>query len=866
MGDLGHIQTMARASRDVIPKVVRSTLSPASRAEIVAAGSWLPVRSDLRLEDSFPVVKDALIKTNRFPIPSDGMPERIYGYDLKVFRFDRLSKRYSSQDSCRDENDDVLVAIVLNIRKNHREWGPIPGAYDGRARMFTTASLELPGRNGLGKPFLEQDVFVGSKRFKVVLTEVQVISCVTGEQATGTVASSSATSEMAGTLDCGTALSTALLSFIRYGAVAGNAPAWFAVGSKAFSASVPSHDLGRGYEARKGFHVSIKQSICGFNLELDMSISCFLVGGPIINVIAAALRLRSPTELLDRWSRGPGERDVEAVNAVIKNCKVRLSHLGHTKKCKALGPVANDKKSEFSPDEGGKRITVAQYYANMVKANKQNYKPLQYPSLPTVNVGSTTRPILIPIELVAVFPGQCKPGRVTPEMTAEMIKLSTTGGPSARFEFIEGPDSFSHTIRSDEINQSFGLANVKKEPLSVPFKILPAPALQYRPGIVNPELRGAWIPGSNKCVQSPVAGDFPYGVLLVGNASPGAGWEAVVSEFCRSLETEARSAGWTLKLATAPTNCINQVKRISEALDGLRAMKCRSVVAIMLDSDSYNNIKMASDPLGIITSCAQWRKVKKAVEGTMRGYQMNFVTKMTTKLGGVTHTLASNLPSVPPSAASGNSPSPPSSLSWLCDRPCMFVGIDVSHPEIGSMADSVAAVVGSVDRNFKDYAAHISLQKASRTEMVSQLEDAMVSLLGTFHQKNGAMPATIVIFRDGVSDGQFDIVLEKELPFVKSAIELMGSSADTVKIVIVVCQKGHHTRLVFEDGDKNILNPCPGLCVDGSICSAKWNEFFLNSSVAIQGTSKPCKYALIYDEVGLKVSLIIATAAELAAD
>jgi hypothetical protein len=119
MGDLGHIQTMARASRDVIPKVVRSTLSPASRAEIVGAGSWLPVRSDLRLVDSFPVAKDVMIKTNRFPIPSDGMPERIYGYDLKVFRFDRLSKRYNSQDSCRDENDDVLVAIVLNMRDSY---------------------------------------------------------------------------------------------------------------------------------------------------------------------------------------------------------------------------------------------------------------------------------------------------------------------------------------------------------------------------------------------------------------------------------------------------------------------------------------------------------------------------------------------------------------------------------------------------------------------------------------------------------------------------------------------------------------------------------------------------------------------------
>lgn len=32
------------------------------------------------------------------------------------------------------------------------------------------------------------------------------------------------------------------------------------------------------------------------------------------------------------------------------------------------------------------------------------------------------------------------------------------------------------------------------------------------------------------------------------------------------------------------------------------------------------------------------------------------------------------------------------------------------------------------------------------------------------------------------------------------------------------------------------------------------NEFYLNSHIAIQGTSKPCKYSLIYDEIGFKVA------------
>ena len=123
------------------------------------------------------------------------------------------------------------------------------------------------------------------------------------------------------------------------------------------------------------------------------------------------------------------------------------------------------------------------------------------------------------------------------------------------------------------------------------------------------------------------------------------------------------------------------------------------------------------------------------------------------------------------------------------------------------------------------------------------------------------MPQTIVIYRDGVADGQFQQVLTKELVYVKSAVALMGYTEDSVKVVVVICQKGHHTRLFYEDQSDNgaAVNPCAGLCVDftggdRSIVSKKHNEFYINSHTAIQGTAKPCKYSLIYDEAGFKVS------------
>lgn len=81
----------------------------------------------------------------------------------------------------------------------------------------------------------------------------------------------------------------------------------------------------------------------------------------------------------------------------------------------------------------------------------------------------------------------------------------------------------------------------------------------------------------------------------------------------------------------------------------------------------------------------------------------------------------------------------------------------------------------------------------------------------------------------------------------------------TTKISLIVCQKRHKTRLVYEDSPDHYINICPGVCVDftggpNSITSSEYVEFYLNSHTAIQGTAKSCKYTLLYDEIGLKTA------------
>ena len=159
------------------------------------------------------------------------------------------------------------------------------------------------------------------------------------------------------------------------------------------------------------------------------------------------------------------------------------------------------------------------------------------------------------------------------------------------------------------------------------------------------------------------------------------------------------------------------------------------------------------------------------------------------------------------------------------------------------------------------YCCKISFQQG-RVDLVRALEPAVSALLEAFLKKNGSFPSNIVIYRDGVGDGSFCNVLEQELPAIKSAIaeELarQGNLKFQIQVAIIVCQKRHNSRFVFKDGSE-FINLCPGVCIDSNasqdcaVVSATVNEFYINSHVAIQGTAKPCRYSLLYDEIGFRV-------------
>lgn len=209
--------------------------------------------------------------------------------------------------------------------------------------------------------------------------------------------------------------------------------------------------------------------------------------------------------------------------------------------------------------------------------------------------------------------------------------------------------------------------------------------------------------------------------------------------------------------------------------------------------------------------------------------------KFNQKLGGVNHTVDAK------------------TMAPLDGKTILF-GIDVTHPSPGSSekSPSIAGVVASVDNIFSQYPASMRTQEG-REEMVLQLEEMIIERLQLWQKRNkGGLPTKVIVYRDGVSEGQYSIVLREELKsFVEAFNKMYGAKPKHPKISIIIVGKRHHTRFYpthENDTDGRTGNPMPGTVVDRGVTGEKLFDFFLLAHQGLQGTSKPAHYVVIKDE------------------
>ncbi|RYP92829.1 hypothetical protein DL770_001000 [Monosporascus sp. CRB-9-2] len=474
-------------------------------------------------------------------------------------------------------------------------------------------------------------------------------------------------------------------------------------------------------------------------------------------------------------------------------------------------------------------ISVADYY-------EKRYGKKVDRNLPVVNVGTSTRPVYVPAELVEVIPGQPLRRKTNPAETAQMI-LSACRSPFANATSLTTIGRMCLKLDANPKLNEFGIS-VGKELLTVIGRELVQPKVMYSGKREAPVSQGSWNMRNVRVVKSGRKitkwtfihidpRDDDEVVKVVGS------WVAFMQTMGVAIESKPLYARG-INVSTRG----QFINNLRQAFQGLKAQNPDFVFVVLPRQDTpiYNAVKTLGDvEFGYPTVCVVRKNLIK--NGGSPQYFANVALKVNLKMGGTNHKLGDD-------------------VSIIKDGKTMVVGYDVTHPtNLSGNTENLPSLVGlvaSIDKDLGQWPAS-AWSQAGRVEMLDKnLEDAFVERLRLWQRHNqNRLPENIIIFRDGVSEGQFEQVLKKELPYMRAACNSTYPAKASPKISLIVSVKRHQTRFYPTDNNHmtNSRNITNGTVVDRGVTQAHIWDFFLTAHQALQGTARPAHYTVLLDEV-----------------
>ncbi|CAJ0565477.1 unnamed protein product, partial [Mesorhabditis spiculigera] len=253
---------------------------------------------------------------------------------------------------------------------------------------------------------------------------------------------------------------------------------------------------------------------------------------------------------------------------------------------------------------------------------------------------------------------------------------------------------------------------------------------------------------------------------------------------------------------------------------------------------SHGFLKLAEAKHQILTMHITTETLQKLSNFTWE----NVLAKLNMKAGGLNHSV------VPQGAA-----------LKLWNSNTLVIGYDVAHPTKGLTARQMAlgnigepSVVGfsaNCTEHRDAFIGHFAYQQPRREAVSDQVLDRFLKwTLKCWRERRGRqLPENIIVMRDGVSEGQYDMVLQNELEALRAACQEFQPNYHP-KFCLNICTKRHHKRFLKTDGN-GVTNAPPLTVVDRDVVSASVTEFYIQSHVPLQGTAKPTQYEMLKNEI-----------------
>lgn len=192
---------------------------------------------------------------------------------------------------------------------------------------------------------------------------------------------------------------------------------------------------------------------------------------------------------------------------------------------------------------------------------------------------------------------------------------------------------------------------------------------------------------------------------------------------------------------------------------------------------------------------------------------------------------------------------------WTVDIPfhqgCMIVGFDVCH-DTNDKSKSYGAMVATLCPTTASGKTHKYFSCVTPHSNGTELSDSfaldITKALKSYFNENQILPSKIIIYRDGVGDGQIHQCLDHEVRMIEKTLkQIYDAKKIPLHFGFIIVSKRINTR-VFKNND----NPLPGTVVDSVITLPERFDFFLVSQMVRQGSVSPTSYNVIKsDSLGM---------------
>ncbi|KAK2583778.1 hypothetical protein KPH14_009684 [Odynerus spinipes] len=185
---------------------------------------------------------------------------------------------------------------------------------------------------------------------------------------------------------------------------------------------------------------------------------------------------------------------------------------------------------------------------------------------------------------------------------------------------------------------------------------------------------------------------------------------------------------------------------------------------------------------------------------------------------------------------------------WCVEIPLsglMVVGFDVCH-DTNVKGRDFGAMVATLDRNLTRYYSAVS-HHSTGEELSHDFSVNLCKALQVYRDCNeNKLPERILIYRDGVGEGQIPFVYNHEVGEIRAKLTQMYGTGAQPKLAFVIVTKRVNTRIFYKGN-----NPPCGTVVDDVITNPVKYDFFIVSQHVRQGTVTPTSYSVISDNIGL---------------